>query len=190
MFSFGQQKYYEEQINAFLKIWKSICEIKKQFSFYIVFYDVCLSGEYDEAYKKNREKFPYKSIDNFLNDLEKHENFEELRLFIEGKIWLLYSVLKSFLGRIVWLAIKGSSENKINDWRQDHALKEILKQALNETQISQIYKQKLSAIKTIIGILETEILQEINFIMSGKKISEDIVSYAKQLALLQEKIKK
>lgn len=110
------------------------------------------------------------------------DELKKLRPFFSAKLSLLVDAYAGVIGRSTYLLINDYAASNIKLWINDQGLKQILINVLNENEMEYIYKELyFNHYSTTIDLLETKILNEINFMISGDSLVNDTIDQVNKI---------
>lgn len=186
----NNQKLLEKQLVAAEDIWKHILELRECSSSARRYYSILEPEHYnlpDPDRETLLESFQYKKLDHVrLGELViAHEKLETYRPYL-GRIWSLYCLYRAFIIRMVFKFDDDYEEGNILPWYTDESLLNMVKGSLGAL-FEQINLTSRQSINQVIIILETEILSEIDELISGQSSTEKNFKEARRLMELASK---
>jgi len=188
------QKVLDKQIESIQKAWENVLKLRSSvpgvvaLSYNIFSDDELENGILDEDRGRG-------ILGDLVNDISIKEITElsaiqnemrKLRPFLSHKLSLQLFVYGAVLGRLVFILSDSYKKGKVKVWRKDSGLKQLLQTVLNEKEIGHIYSLNIQGFDIVVDLLETKILNEMNFIISGQKNAEDALSLVDKWALSRE----
>lgn len=185
------QKVLDERIKASKRAWEVILDIKKEVPHFVsLVYDLLTEEELNKAnIDKDRGKGSLGDdiAKVSIQDIAVKQNvlldeLKKLRPFFSAKLSLLVDAYAGVIGRSTYLLINDYAASNIKLWINDQGLKQILINVLNENEMEYIYKELyFNHYSTTIDLLETKILNEINFMISGDSLVNDTIDQVNKI---------
>lgn len=185
------QKVLDERIKASKRAWEVILDIKKEVPYFVsLVYDLLTEEELNKAnIDKDRGKGSLGDdiAKVSIQDIAVKQNvlldeLKKLRPFFSAKLSLLVDAYAGVIGRSTYLLINDYAASNIKLWINDQGLKQILINVLNENEMEYIYKELyFNHYSTTIDLLETKILNEINFMISGDSLVNDTIDQVNKI---------
>lgn len=104
------------------------------------------------------------------------DEVRKLTPFLSPKLSLQLFVYGAVLGRLVFILSDGYQKGNVSGWRKDEGARQILGAVLNEKELEYIYSQNVQGFNIMTDLLETKILNEMSFMLSGQKSAEDALA--------------
>lgn len=189
-YSQTHRKLLDKKIEASEIIWQSILNMKQTFPTpVLVIYQILTESEitYDNLKSSNfREAL---ESDSFVNIFVKNAKdlreaslpINKNRLFLSEELWLLSRAYEGFIGRTVYLLINGYNHRKIQHWKKDTGVRQILATVLSEEEIDFSYKMNLKSYEALLSYMESKVLSEIGRLLSDDKLVNDTMNLAQKI---------
>ena len=190
--SSSQSLLQNRRVEAVDRLWKAVLALKAYYSPVTFFFTIALPNEYKTALANSTIFEGLRKIDDnyIVNYPEEVSNLEDCRPYLGENLWLHFFVYRAFLGRIAVL-VKWLKEGKeIGDWRQDSGVQQHLKVAFEEDEFNALMKSNPMEINYALNVLESKVLREISYIVSGRQSSLESFENSRELRklLANEKI--
>ena len=112
----------------------------------------------------------------------------EYKPYISDNSYKLFYTFHGLLGRITQRFILEFKRGKIYNWKQDSALKDLLKVTLTEKEIDYVMGIQTTAFTSLTELVEYKILQDYRNSLNIKDSTNDTIEYLKDIeTLLKEK---
>ena len=184
-----------ERLSAIKLFWIYYLTIRNSLDLISTWDDVLYEEEFDTLFtdKWQGDDLVCNSLNslslNKLSEITKSvEKIEEVRPFLNEKIWVNIIYLKTFCGRIIYLYHRGTKERNIKHWKHDVAIIKIVKDSLNENEFKFIMNTNIAAAKTYRNFIEQKILTEIKNILTGQVAADNTYNQAIKLTELIRKV--
>lgn len=186
----NNQKLLEKQMLAVDDIWKHILELKECSLSVRRYYSILESEHYnlpDTDKGTLLESVQYKPLDHirlgkFVSD---HDKLETYRPYI-GNIWSLYCLYRAFILIVHFKFDDDLEKGNILPWYSDESLLSMVKNSLG-SRFEEINLTSRESLSDIIIMIETEILSEIEELISGQRSTEKNFKEARRLMELASK---
>lgn len=182
------QKLQDKKITAIEEYWTNILSIKSAIPSVVSLFYSILSNEELTVEKINSGKTDFGQLLNefsqyeFTNDLTKGSNIiAKYRPFLSEDLWMLMHAYKGFIGRCVFLLVDGYQKNDISHWKNDNGVKQIVMTVLKENEFEYIVSLKFHSFESMLQLLESKILTEINKLISGKDFTMNSLEELKKI---------
>lgn len=95
-----------------------------------------------------------------------------------------------FIGRSVYILIDGYEKGKIEHWKKDDGIDQIVSTALNEKEFKYIKSLKVHSFDSMLQLLENKILKEINRLISSEDFTNNSLEELKKINSILDQGKK
>lgn len=149
-------------------LWAGILALKATFGRVIFFDTILLPAELDEFFKGKSdhnifgELLPYRDKLYVAQEMTKvlPENAERCRLHVSKRLWALYQVATTLLGRSAMLLTLSFKEQTLKDWRSDSIIDQYLRSVLPAALIDAQKQAETGGIQRLLSLLENAYLEE------------------------------
>ncbi len=191
------QKVLEKKIVSTQTLWECITKIKVAMPSVVIHaYDILTENEFEKgslkgangSFARDIEKLSLKDVFSEFNVIS--SDLSRLRPFISQKLFLTVYVYHGFISRTIWLLKENFQEDNPKGWRKDVGIQYALKSVLSDEEFDYIYKKiKTHSYSTMLDLLETKIINEINSILSGENLVDDTIAQVIKLSEVLEATK-
>jgi hypothetical protein len=180
----------EKKFKVVEHFWKAIMEIRKENQSTEAVQSFLLDDEIRKVYT---DEGSAKVRENYFNNLNHHydaatetaigwkEYINNNRPFIGEKLYNLYFVYSTFSLRSTLLLFMNASTKKCTLWKDDVALVNMLKEHLSQEEIKFLLSKDFASYVSVLTLLETKIINEINYAITGTEAMDNSLSQVKRL---------
>jgi hypothetical protein len=155
----------EEAVEA---LWKTVLELKKEFSDVTLVDSNLPASELDECFRGKRDigvfgtLQRYKKPPHVAQPLQRiiPADVEDHRLYVSDRLWEIYSTLLTLHGRTAMLIAMSFKDKRLNDWRADGSLNGTLRRSLDAGAIDAAKRMQVGGLNALIGELENKFQRE------------------------------
>ena len=189
----GFQHVNIERIESIKLFWKNYLTIKDSIKTIEINDSTLLESELNTLYTpkwigNDSTENQLKTI-NFNTLVKIHELYREVekfRPFLNEELWLNFTFLDTFCGRIIYLYKTASDSRKFSHWKNDSHLLGIVKNNLTEKEYNHILSLNINSIKTVLYFIEQKLLSDLTKITSGQIAADNTYNQALRLIKLSE----
>ena len=179
----GRDASHEKRLAAIERLWQAVLQLREASDGIRLFYGVLAPEEYDPVYRKGGSFAA--GIGNVNDDyitgfMKKVDDVESLRPYLGEVLWLRFFIYRAFVGRLGFIITRGKEKGRIEDWRTDDGVRQILAGILPSGTFDSLTKN-FGAIYPLFAQLEAIILEEISLIVSGRRSASESFESAKDL---------
>lgn len=189
--SSSQSLLQERRIDAVDKLWKAVLAIKEHYSGATFFFSILMPSEYKSALSNPTLSAGIKKIDKqYIVDYpEVVTELENFRPYLGETLWLHFFIYRAVVGRLAYMVTWLKEGEDIKDWRQDSGIQQHLKSVFDEEEFKALTGASPMDVYYALNILESKILKETSYILSGRKSSLESFENSKELRKLLAKEK-
>jgi len=187
----GAQQFQSERIEAIKRFWVQYLKVKNTLSSFTTWDEALTEEEFSSLYSKEwkgnhfvQESFEKIEWNLFLEISNSLDEVEAIRPFLSEKLWFQFFFLKQFSGRVLYLYKTGVENKKIQHWKKDAALLEMVGENLTGEEFRHIQTIRMNSIKTVQSFVEQKMLLDISDILTGNIGVEDSFKSALKLVEL------
>jgi hypothetical protein len=187
----SQSLLQARRVEAVDKLWKAILALKDHYSPVTFFFTIALPSEYKTALANSAIFSGLRKIDDhyIVNFPQEVSELESFRPYLGETLWLHFFVYRAVLGRLA-LLVKWLKEGKeTGDWRQDSGVQQHLKAVFEEDEFKTLMNSSPMEINYALNILDSKVLREISYILSGRRSSLESFENSRELRKLLAKEK-
>lgn len=181
--------HYERSTKAIEFLWNSVQKIRKMTLRMSFIYSIFEPSEYQKYIEDNNLK---SLILEECNLIEINNSFEEeidkVRPFVESEVWNKYILYRTFSMRCLYMFSEGVRTNNILPWYSDKASFDIFESLMGEYKRDN-YKS-IGEFKQILMEMETLIVLEMQSVLKGHKLSNEIFNKSLEISKYDIKQKK
>jgi hypothetical protein len=185
--SSSQSLLQTRRVEAVDKLWKAVLDLKIHYSPVTLFFGITLPIEYKSVLANSPMFTGLRTLnDNYIINFPQDEEtyVENFRPYLGETLWLYFFVYRAFLGRLAFL-VKWLAEGKeIGDWRHDTGIEQHLKAVFDKDEFNALMNSSPTEINYALNVLDSKVLREISYILSGRKSSLESFENSKELRKL------
>ena len=179
----GRDASHEKRLAAVERLWSAVLQLREASGGIVLFYGVLAPEEYDTVYRKGGSFAA--GISNVNDDyitgfMKKVDDVESLRPYLGEVLWLRFFIYRAFVGRLGFIITRGKEKGRIEDWRTDNGVRQILAGILPSGTFDSLTKN-FGSIYPLFAQLDAIILEEISLIVSGRRSASESFESAKDL---------
>lgn len=193
----SSQKILDKKIQAYEILWTTILKIRDSFPsgislVYQMLTDYEISKENAFEDLNNNPKMgpmlrSYEMDAEMKKIIDNGKHPLDFKPYISDNSFKLYYTYHVLIGRITHKFIWEFQKKKLYDWKQDPAMKDLLKVTLTEKEIHYIMSLKITAFSALTELIEYKILQDFRNSLNIKDSTNDTVEYLKDIETLLQK---
>ncbi|MDQ0781356.1 hypothetical protein [Chryseobacterium sp. W4I1] len=188
-YSIGQQR----RIEAIEKCWILLSDFTVEFPEYYYFIINKISSDYNlnfKSYLNTIDDLMELDQDIDVEDgafIKSYENLEKNlryeRPFIGFELWDSISAYKNFIVFTLLFTSKNLENDKYEHWQKNKKSVNILHSSLQPSAVEYVLRNRTNSFEIAISILQSNIIENINDILSGKIASHNTLEYVKLMRL-------
>ncbi len=184
--SSSQSLLQEHRVEAVDKLWRAILAMKEHYSLVTFFFSMLMPSEYKTALSNSTTFEGLRKIDDdyITNCSQGVLELENFRPYLGETLWLYFFVYRAILGRLAILVKWIKEGRETGDWRQDSGIQQHLKAVFEKDEFNSLINSSPMEIYYALNILDSKILREVSFILSGRKSSLESFENSKELRKL------
>ena len=185
-FQVGQDAHQPKRLSAIEALWSEVLRLREEFSQPVFFCSIFVPAEYDSLLRERGDLIALIAefnIQSIAENMRQGGLLERERPYLGETLWLQFFIYRAFLGRLAIVLSDGVRKGRLEDWRKDDGIRQIISNLLpSETVVSLLEKSPfIAAISRTVNALETLLLKEISLIVSGRRSSFESFENAKEL---------
>ena len=184
--SSSQSLLQTRKVEAVDKLWEAMLALKEHFLPVTVFFSFTLPREYKTAINLPKISVGLKIIDKayIFNYLQKTTELEKFRPYLGETLWIYFFAYRAILGRLARFIIELREGKELGDWRQDELIQEHLETVFEKEEFNVFINSSPVDLSHTLNILDSKVIKEISFILSGRKSSLESFESSKELRKL------
>lgn len=193
----SSQKILDKRILAYELLWKTIIRIRDGFPAGVSLVYQLLPDSRIESKSAFQELNENKKMSPLLNsydiDIEMNKIVEiansihDFKPFISDNSYKLFYTYQGLIGRITHNFIWEFNNGKLYNWKNDDALKSILKITLSDKEVSYIMNLKIAALDSLIELIEYKIIQDFRKSLNIIETTVDTIEHIQGLEKMLQK---
>lgn len=177
--------FMQKQVESIQDLWQIMIEIRNFSASMNLVYGMFTPDEYHEFVFSDKFDTTDISIDKFNRfALEVDRKAQVLKPLIDAGLWSKFSLYRSFMLRNLFLFTRGVLSNSIQPWYEDNHLVTLCNELLEQ------YKQNdysgIGRLGSVLNTMEEIIVLEMREVLSGNKLSKDIIEKSIEIAELSK----
>jgi hypothetical protein len=162
----------QKRLSAVETLWSVVLDLRERLWAPVFFYTILMPSEYDSVFEKDSKmhKVVASITDELIADsMRRTSRVENDRPFLGEVLWGQFFIYRAFLGRLAALVVMGRDHGHIDNWRDDHGVRQILGAMFKEEGLEVLLgpKENLLAVHRVLDRLQSLMLNEISRVSSG-----------------------
>lgn len=182
----------KRRLEAVDELWKSVVKLRDHFSPAIFFFSILHPDEYQNALTKSNMAAAISQIDDefFVTGADMVASLESQRPYLGETLWLRFFIYRAFVGRLAVLITQIKDGRSIDDWRKDPGVQQHLSSILTKEEWASLKQASPFDVHYALNLLEAKLLEEISYVLSGRRSSLESFENAQDLRqmLIKEKL--
>ena len=169
----NQSQIQTRRLEAVDKLWNVIIKLRQNSSPITLYFDVALPSEFSQLRTNPKTAEFFKDITNsrFLEWAEIARGLENYRPYLSERLWSVFYLFRSILGRLAILIIRIKQGEEVGNWKQDSVIHESLKALLDKNEFEIVTGAGIQSATIAVNFIESRILREITNVLSGRESS-------------------
>ena len=180
-FGEGQRASIEKKLDGVDTLWKGVLSVRANIPPVMRFIDVFTEDEYrkagnDPTFKKLAGELSVEKISEMF--LDSRGAIERVRPYVGEYLWALFRTYQILITRVVLLLHLGRDDAQKLTWHQDGEIRNLLQSSLSQEELRKFDEAKVGKINWLQRKFEHKILAAMEYVISGKKFSEEALKQA------------
>lgn len=191
----GYQDGNAERILSIKLFWINYLKIKNSIYMISLNDSTLLESELNTLYTSEwsgnsvtENEFKQITYDTITKNNEIFIEVEKLRPFLSEELWLNFTFLDKFCGRITLIYKRGSDNRKFVHWKKDVSLYTTVMNNLTSEEFHHIVNLKSDSVKAVLSFIEQKVILELTKITTGQVAADNTYNQALKLIELSKVI--
>ncbi|MDR6404583.1 MULTISPECIES: hypothetical protein [Chryseobacterium] len=181
----------ERRILAIEKVWKLMNDFLFRVPNSFIYVNNLRESEYIE-YLDKKEFLPDTNIKEDIERMDNDEEFVEIfrelrngltyeRPFLGEDLYYIFHSYYTFVVRVILHNINSVKKNKLTHWQEDSYSVKLISKIASKEDFDYILKNKKSSYNYTLELIEKQIVQQMNLLLSGKSASEYSIKHLEEI---------